>query len=321
MKEILEITTSISIDVPDALAASYSKLSGAFGRAWIAALPGLAADVLDHWALRLDGPAGHGMASLVLPVICADGTPGALKLQPVSEENAAAPIGLRAWNGEGVVRLLDYDPDTGAMLLERLDATRPLSSVADDTAALQILAELLTRLIAVPAPEGLRHLADIAAAMLEQVPRAVSALREPAEQRLVRTCASAVPELIGEPGDRLLHWDLHYDNILAGQREPWLAIDPEPLAGDPGFELLPALDNRWEEVVATGDVARAVLRRFDLLTEVLGLDRQRATGWTLGRVLQNALWDIEDGQTALDPAQIAIATALLHRQALTERPI
>ena len=151
--------------------------------------------------------------------------------------------------------------------------------------------------------------------MLDQVPRAVPRLRDPAQQRLVRTCASAMAELIGEPGDRLLHWDLHYDNILAGQREPWLAIDPEPLAGDPGFDLLPALHNRWDEVVATGYVARAVLRRFDLLTEVLGLDRQRATGWTLGRVLQNALWDIEDGETALEPSQVTIATTLLRHRA------
>ena len=51
------------------------------------------------------------------------------------------------------------------MLLERLDATRPLSAVAD-TRALQILAELLARLVVVPAPHGLRHLAGIAAAML-----------------------------------------------------------------------------------------------------------------------------------------------------------
>ncbi|MDV9202930.1 aminoglycoside phosphotransferase family protein, partial [Streptomyces sp. Wh19] len=116
-----------------------------------------------------------------------------------------------------------------------------------------------------------------------------------------------------EPGDRLLHWDLHYDNVLAGEREPWLAIDPEPLAGDPGFDLMPAMHNRWDEIVATGDVPRAVLRRFDRLTEVLGLDRQRAIGWTLGRVLQNALWDIEDGRTVLEPAQVAIATALLAR--------
>src|SRR5690606_10428198 len=82
----------------------------------------------------------------------------------------------------------------------------------------------------------------------------------------------------GEPGDRLLHWDLHYDNVLAGEREPWLAIDPKPLAGDPGFDLLPALDNRWDDVVAGGDVRRAVLRRFDLLVEALGLDPARSAG-------------------------------------------
>ncbi|MER5424305.1 aminoglycoside phosphotransferase family protein [Streptosporangium roseum] len=307
------MSMSIPIDIPDAFAASYGRDS-ASGRAWIAALPGLAADFLDRWTLRPEGLAGHGMAALVLPVTRADGTPAVLKLQQVTEDTIGAALGLRVWNGDGVVRLLDHDPDTGTMLLERLDAARPLSSVADDDAAMQILAELMARLVAVPAPQGLRHLADITAAMLDEVPRAVPALRDPAEQRLVHICAAAVAELIGEPGDRLLHWDLHYDNVLAGQREPWLAIDPEPLAGDPGFDLWPALDSRWEEaVVATGDVTRAVLRRFDLLTEVLGLDRQRATGWTLGRVLQNALWDIEDGKTSLEPAQVVLATTLLRR--------
>lgn len=308
------MNTSIRIDVPAALAASHSKHNGAAGRAWIAALPNLAAAFLDRWGLRPDGPAAHGMAALVLPVTRADGSPAALKLQPVDEENAAEPIGLRAWDGNGIVRLLDHDPDTGTMLLERLDACRPLSSMADDTAAVRILAELLARLVAVPAPTGLRHLADIAAAMLDQVPDAVPALGDPAEQRLVRTCAAAVAELVGEPGDRLLHWDLHDDNVLAGQREPWLAIDPKPLAGDPGFELLPALVNRWDELAASGDPARAALRHFDLLTEALGLDRQRATGWTLGRVLQDALWDIQDDDLPLDPARVTIAAALIQRR-------
>ncbi|WP_405719834.1 aminoglycoside phosphotransferase family protein [Streptomyces sp. NBC_00046] len=307
------MSASRPIDVPDAFAASYGANGGMSARAWLAALPGLAEDFLDRWSLRLDGPSAHGMASLVLPVTRADGTPAVLKLQEATEENIDAAPGLRVWNGNGVVHLLDHDPDTGTMLLERLDTARPLSAVTDGTAAVQILAELLARLVAVPAPPGFRRLADIAAAMLDEVPRSVPKLHDPAERRLVRTCASAVAELIGEPGDRLLHWDLHYDNVLAGHREPWLAIDPEPLAGDPGFDLMPAMHNRWGEVVATGDVPRAVLRRFDLLTEVLGLDRQRAIGWTLGRVLQNALWDIEDGRAALEPAQIAIATALLAR--------
>jgi streptomycin 6-kinase len=159
-----------------------------------------------------------------------------------------------------------------------------------------------------------RRLADIASAMLDQVAGVEPALRPAADRVLLRTCASAVAEVVGEAGDRLLHWDLHYDNVLAAEREPWLAIDPEPLAGDPGFDLLPALDSRWDAVVAAGDVPRAVLRRFDLLTDTLALDRRRATAWTLGRVLQNALWDVEDGETALNPEQVAIAHALLdHR--------
>ncbi|EXU64199.1 hydroxyurea phosphotransferase [Streptomyces sp. PRh5] len=307
------MTRPIRIEVPEAFAASFAEHDAA-GRAWLTALPRLAAEFLDRWHLRPAGPAAHGMASLVLPVTGADGTPSVLKLQQVREETEGAPLGLRTWNGDGMVLLLDHDPDTGTMLLERLDASRPLSSLPDDTAAIRVLADLLARLTSVPAPGGLRRLSDIAAAMLEQTPGAVPALRDPAERRLVRVCASAVAELLDEPGDRLLHWDLHYDNILAGQREPWLAIDPEPLSGDPGFELLPALDNRWDEVLATGDPTRAVLRRFDLLTEALGLDRRRATGWTLGRVLQNALWDIEDGKATLEPAQVTIATALLaHR--------
>jgi hypothetical protein len=44
-----------------------------------------------------------------------------------------------------------------------------------------------------------------------------------------------------------------------------------------------------------------------LMTEVLGLERQRATGWTLGRVLQNILWEVESGDTMwhTDPTELS----------------
>ncbi|MFI9306721.1 aminoglycoside phosphotransferase family protein [Streptomyces triculaminicus] len=306
-------TSKNVVEVPDALAASYHRSAGEAGRAWIAALPALASRLLEQWELKRDGEAGHGEASLVLPVLRGDGTRAALKFQMPKEETTAALTGLRTWNGDGAVRLLDHDPASSTMLLERLDASRTLESVEDDDVAMSILAGLLARLVSVRAPEGLPGLGDIAAGMLAQVPTAVAALADPADRQLLRTCASAVAELTGEPGDRMLHWDLHYGNVLAGEREPWLAIDPEPLAGDPGFDLWPALDSRWEDVAATGDALRVVRRRFDLLTEALGLDRGRAAGWTLGRVLQNSLWDIEDGHTALAAPQAAVARALLNR--------
>jgi streptomycin 6-kinase len=137
------------------------------------------------------------------------------------------------------------------------------------------------------------------------------------ERSLLMTCTRRLAELMTEPvAGRLLHWDLHYDNVLArpGEREVWVAIDPKPLAGDPGFELLPALWNRWAEVTATGDVRGALLRRFDLMIELQGLEAERAAVWTLARVLQNALWDMGRlGQARLNPAHRRIAETLLSR--------
>src|SRR4051812_11678634 len=270
--------------------------------------------MLDRWDLTwdhsVDGPPRHGMVALVLPVRRPDGCPAALKLQPVDDESIGEPLGLRTWNGDGAVLLLAEDPETGSLLLERLDASRSLEEHPCEDEAVRLLAELLARLVAVPAPPELRHLRDVAGGMLAQAPGLLPRLRHPDERRLGEAGAAAVRDLIGERGDRLLHWDLHFDNVLAGAREPWLAIAPKPLAGDPGFELLPALGNRWADIAASGDVPRAVRRRFDALTEALGLDRRRAAGWTYGRVLQNALWDLEDGETVIEPQQVAISEAI-----------
>jgi len=312
-------TSGSGLAVPAQLAASHATYFGEAGRAWIAALPQLTTAIMDSWGLRRDGPSSCGAIALVLPVVQADGSPAMLKLQPIDEETVGEPAALRAWGGDGAVRLLQHDGHSGTMLLERLDADRTLAVVPDDLAALRILSQLLARLSSVAAPPDVRRLADIAAGMLDRVPQALVRLPA-ADHPLVRRCAASVRELLPEAGDRLLHWDLHYDNVLAsrpdlprsGAREPWLAIDPKPLAGDPCFELLPALHNRWDDVVASGDVPRAVRRRFDLMTEILGVDRQRALGWTLGRVLQNLLWESGAGSPAWHSApDRAIAHALL----------
>ncbi|MFD3334975.1 aminoglycoside phosphotransferase family protein [Streptomyces sp. NPDC058700] len=279
------------IRVPDELAASQAKYNGEAGRAFVAGLPALAEGSIRRWGLRVTGPSMYGVASLVLPVErVADGTRAALKMQLLDEETEGEPIGLRAWDGDGVVRLLDHDPGNGTMLLERLDDARPLTSLTDTREALGVVAGLLARLTAVPAPPGLRTLGDIAAGMLAEVPDAAVRLGA-RDAAVLRDCAAAVREVAGESGGRLLHWDLHLGNVLAGGREPWLAIDPKPLAGDPGFELLPSLLDRFDPA--------DVLWRFDLLAEVVG-DRARAVAWTLGRILQNALWDVADGEPGLD---------------------
>ncbi|MET9255766.1 aminoglycoside phosphotransferase family protein [Streptomyces sp. NPDC003717] len=291
------------IEVPDALARAQAKFNGAAGRAFVAGLPALAADFLQRWDLHPDGAPMHGVSALVLPVVRRpDDTPAALKLQLLDDESIGEPIALRLWNGDGAVRLLDHDPPTGTMLLERLDATRMLSHVPDTREAVQVIARLLAHLTATPAPPGMRRLGDIAAAMLDRTPRALTRVPDPEARRLLASCAAAVREVVAAPGDRLLHWDLHYENVLSAARAPWLAIDPKPLAGDPSFDLLPALDNRYDPAETRW--------RFDAMTDILALDRARARAWTLGRVLQNSLWTIEDGDP-LEAPQLEIARLLL----------
>ncbi|MGW0500769.1 aminoglycoside phosphotransferase family protein [Streptomyces sp. NPDC003007] len=292
------------IDIPRELAASQEKFNGEAGRAFIAGLPELTERFLDHWDLRPDGPAMHGVSALVLPVVRADGTAAVLKLQIPDEESEGEPVALRAWNGDGAVRLLDHDEPTGTMLLERLDETRMLSHVPDAHQAVVTIAELLAHLTSFPAPPGIRRLGDIAGAMLDRTPWALTRIPDPEARRLVADCAAAVREVADEPGDRLLHWDLHDENVLASGRAPWLAIDPKPLAGDPGFELWPALDNRFDP--------DDIVWRFDAMTGILALDHPRAHAWTLGRLLQNTLWDIEDGRR-VDDAHLEIARRLRAR--------
>ncbi|MGW7668001.1 aminoglycoside phosphotransferase family protein [Streptomyces sp. NPDC054775] len=289
------------IDVPGELAAAQERFNGAAGRALVADLPRRTAEFLRRWRLRIDGPSMYGMCALVLPVVRADGTPAVLKLQFLDEESEGEPVALRVWDGEGAVRLLEQDPATGSLLLERLDAARALTHVPDSRAAVLVLARLLARLTSVRAPEGMRQLGDSARAMLEAAPRVLPTIPDPSDRRLMADCVAAVREVAAEPGERLLHWDLHYDNVLAADREPWLAIDPKPLSGDPGFELFPALRNRFEPA--------ETLWRFDAMTEVLGLDRERARAWTLGRVLQNALWEAGSGRP-LSPDELEIGRTL-----------
>lgn len=259
---------------------------GADWQRWVDALPGLRRDLLDEWGLDLDGAAMHGQCAIIDPVRTGDGQAAVLKLSWPHWEADHEHLALRHWAGHSAVRLLRADPRRYALLLERADAGRDLNSVPA-LEACQTVAALYHR-IHMPATPALRKLSDQTTRWSREL-RAMSA-NAPLPRRLVGEAAGLAADLGADPAcdGRLIHTDLHYGNVLAATREPWLVIDPKPLSGDPHYEVAPLLWNRWGELAATGDVRAAIRTRFHSTVDAALLDEDRARDWVVVRALVNA---------------------------------
>lgn len=95
----------------------------------------------------------------------------------------------------------------------------------------------------------------------------------------------------------VVHGNLHYRNVLAADRAPWLAIAPRPLNGDPAFDIAPMLWDRFDELV--GDVRAGVKRRFSTLVDAAGVDEDDARAWVLLRVVREATRVLTSDPSAL----------------------
>ncbi|ASR34314.1 hypothetical protein BAY61_04135 [Prauserella marina] len=271
------------LDVPPAFARLIIGREGAEGATWIAALPELVRAYCLRWGLTVDGRPLHGQAGLVIPV-CSESGPAMLKLSRLDTESRDEPVALAAWAGAGAVLLRESEPEHGVMLLERLDENRMLSAEPIGTAV--AVAAGLLRSLTIPAPPLTRDLRAEARRWAAELPRESERLGRPLPGALL-TEAVDICERRGPHAARLLvNEDLHYENVLAGAREPWLVIDPKPLTGDPEFAVIPLLWNRIGE--------SNVGERFAAVVAGAGLDAALAREWTLVRAVLNWLWAVEE---------------------------
>jgi streptomycin 6-kinase len=202
-----------------------------------------------------------------------------LKIQWPHRESEHEAAALELWGGDGAVRLLAHDEERHALLLERCRPGTYLSEL-DADAALGVLIELLPRLWK-PAGPPFRSLAEEAGWWVGSIREEWDEMGRPFEEELVDAAVAALEELAPTQGEQvLIHQDLHADNVLAAEREPWLVIDPKPLAGEREFGVAPIIRS-----VELGHSERAVVDRLDRLSSELGLDRERARGWALGQTI------------------------------------
>lgn len=283
------------IAVPKTFATSIIARTGEGGRRWIESLPRRVDEMCDLWGLDVAGPAMHGEWAVVFEVRGV-GVSAVLKLTWPGEEDMVTreAKALSLWAGRGAVQLLQADLERHALLLERLDATTTLKDVRIGE-ALGIAGQLLRRL-ALPAPEGLPSLEAVTQKIAATLPERWQQQGYPMPKRIIERTSDFAHNLIPSVGNHIVDWDLQYSNVLRGEREPWLVIDPQVLAGDVEYGVAQLLWWRLEDIEAQSSVSHAI----DTLITSAELDVEKARAWAYVRTVDYWLSGLEVGLT-IDP--------------------
>jgi streptomycin 6-kinase len=290
------VVRRLQVVVPREFADALVGRSGDAGQRWVETAPALVERLCRRWQIELTGdPALYGDNNLLLPARqAADGC--MLKLCGPGHDTMAEVTALLAWDGRGAVQLLEASPEDGALLLEQLDGSRSLSGLGLFDAA-EAAGDLI-RQLTIPGPPGLCQLGDMAAEIAETIAPRQNALGNPVPARWAALAAGLAAELAADAGADLVHADLHYDNVLAGTRQPWLAIDPKAIAGDPELSVPELMWTRLDEAESASDI-RALLAA---LTRAAALDPAKARAWTIVRAADYWLWGLDHGFTQ-DPVR------------------
>jgi len=177
-----------------------------------------------------------------------------------------------------MVKLLEGDDESGAMLLERCLPGTTLRSEPEPEQD-KIIAGVLRRIwestTETPRRTDFRPLWQMIDFWCEET---IVQRNFWPDAGLVAEGLRVMKELARPaPADVLLATDLHAGNVLRSQREPWLAIDPKPFVGDRSYDPVQHLMN-CETRLHRNPVG--LVERIAGLTEV---DPQRLRLWTFVR--------------------------------------
>jgi streptomycin 6-kinase len=206
-----------------------------------------------------------------------------------------------------------HDAERYALLLERCDPGTELAAAHHVPAQQRLIlaAEVLAELWRVPAPAGtgLERVGAVAAEWADMVEERVRRLRPGFDAGLTALGARLLRELPATATrEVVVHGDVNPGNLLAARRRPWLAIDPKPMIGDPGYDPWPLLA-QIDSPFGYPDSRRILARRLALFADIVGVDARRLGAWALARTVEAALWEVEydnlpAGATLIDNARV-----------------
>src|SRR5215469_17203965 len=283
-------STHVAMRIPASVAANCRKSPERM--TWLECLPAVVEELERRWELTPDVPLSgeDPSCSYVEPVRRPDGTAAVLKISMPHMEQEHEADGLRFWNGDPTVRLLENDDELRAMLLERCQPGTTLR-VLDECEQDIVISGLLRRLWRpLPTLHRFRPLSELIEYWSTQTLTEVE--RWP-DRGLVGEGLRVFKELpFTATADVLLATDLHAGNVLRAERESWLVIDPKPFSGDPAYDATQHLFNCRTRLQSD---PRRTIEDF---SHLLGVESERVRLWIFARLVAEPREDWND-QTKL----------------------
>ncbi|HYH29342.1 MAG TPA: aminoglycoside phosphotransferase family protein [Pseudonocardia sp.] len=274
--------------VPALLARAVAEEGDPERTEWLGRLPGIVEGLAGRWSLAVGAPfQPGGQVSWVAPARDAAGRELVLKVGWTHDEGRDEAAGLRTWCGRGAVQVFEVGVEgpTTALLLERCLPGGTLKGAHAEPDQDEVVAGLLRRLWREP-PSGhdFRPLAQMCDRWADGFEADLDAEPGALDPGLARAGVELFRGLSREDvPQRLLATDLHADNVLAAQREPWLVIDPKPYVGDPAYDVLQHMLNCPERLQTA---PRELARR---MAGLAGLDAERVQTWLFARAVQECV--------------------------------
>ena len=282
--------------IPSELSVALSGYWGEVGQRWLENLADVVTAAEERWRIAIGDPfAPGGYTSWVAPATSADGQELVYKCVIPHDEAIGEAKALAAYDGDGAVRLVQSEPDSFELLLERCRPGRDLWTGTSDRDRLETATHLAQRLWRPVGNSTLMSLRTIGPRWADVTERRLITHDLPWGSAPLERGAELLRKLPFDDHDPvLLHGDLHPGNILASEREPWLVIDPKPMTGEAAYDMAQLLTQRQGRVSEPPPLGE-IEERLAMLSGLVCLGQERVALWSLARTSEWSMWSFERG--------------------------
>jgi streptomycin 6-kinase len=286
-------------NLPERFKKNAVDVCGQTGEDWLKDLPQIIEKLSKKWSLKVEKPFPNLSYNYVAPCVCGDGR-AVLKIAlPLNNPEIYGEANfLKISAGRGTVKLLETDENTPAILLEKLTPGANLKEVFyhDKRQTVEIAINAMRRILKKPPPDSdFQTLENWFDNFFRKAPKT----KFPPEYT---GKVKQIFEELNTASKFLLHGDLHHENILSAEREPFLAIDPKGIIGSAGYEIAVFLNNHlWWLGRGRPNLKEELKMAVRQFSEAFEIEPAKLRKWAFCQIILSAWWTFEDNGEDWEP--------------------